>query len=546
MPTPRKPKTEPEVKYPNLQLVACVHDSTPTAPGVERWPAMTAERMKELLGWEAETSGEGSDKVTFKDSLFTDYEGHGVRLLNNAHNRDFDEPLAKRYAHEHLNKHWKMNGETIIFSRYGNVVSGQHRGVSIILAEQLRTSDALEGMPNKAKSQKHHWEDEGWTGPVTMECLLVFGVDEASETLQTLDNGKPRSVYDVLCTLGHFPTLKPKPRKVAVKALDFALKLLWERAGYDDAAWNLYHHDRTHAETLDLFKRHKRIEAAVKHIVNTEGDDGRLISTYIPLGTAAGVMYLMAASGTADAETKYRHGDPPNERMINFDHWDKAEQFWTDLASKGGEALKALRQYITELQKERGEAGITRKERIAIFAKAWVAYLGGSVSKKDLHLEYGTNEAGEPVLTEHPTFGGIDCEEDADVPKLSPEEQAAAKEQQKQERIQRLKDANDKKKAEKATAKEQANDAEKAKPQTRKELEEWNRKQAEMADQQAANMIEQANKTVPTNGTSAPPIPRVKGEVPAPEPVQYDADGKPPTPAKKPPVPRRKAEAVKS
>ena len=65
-------------------------------------------RAKELLGWESETSGEGADKVTFKDSLFTDYEGHGVRLMNNAHNRDFDEAHAKKLAQSILNKQYQL------------------------------------------------------------------------------------------------------------------------------------------------------------------------------------------------------------------------------------------------------------------------------------------------------------------------------------------------------------------------------------------------------------------------------------------------------
>jgi hypothetical protein len=410
-PHTKKSKVPQEVVYPQLRIVACVNNDTPTAPGTERWPAMTVERIKELLGWEAEVK-DGPEKITFADCLFRDYEGNGVRLLNNAHNREFDLEHAKRLAHEQLNKHWSMNGETIIFGKYGNCISGQHRGASLPLAEQLRTSDKLEGMPNRVKSQRGHWEDMGWDKPVTMECLLVFGVDESPNTLRTLDNVKTRTDYDVLCSLDYFASLKPKPRKTAVKALAFAIKLLWERAGYGDEKWNAYSPYRTHAESLDLLRRHKKIEACVKHILLNDGDDEKFISHYLPLGMAAGCMYLMAASAT-DINT-YRLADPPSEKKINFAHLEKAEQFWTDLSCTGDGPCQPLRQYITELRKERGDAGITRRETMAIFAKAWVAYLGGNMQRDDLVLEFSTNDDGEQVLIGHPVFGGIDVEEDDD------------------------------------------------------------------------------------------------------------------------------------
>lgn len=389
-PKAKPPKVTPmpapnsSVVHPKLSAVA--HTVATGNP-------ITVEYAKELLGWTEEMpQSDASPGTKFGDAyLLTDERDVKVRCLNNTRNRPFEDSWSRRLAQDILNRHWLLNGESIIVGKSGQVLSGQHRLIALVLAYQLWSGDR----------QKHHWSEKWETEPV-LESVVVFGVDEGSATTRTLDNVKPRTFADVLFTeTGFFGKAKPGERKLLARMVDYAVKLLWHRTGEKKDAYSPH---RTHSEGLEYIDRHKKILACVKHI--SEENVENAITKYISPGTAAGCMYLMAASKT-DGDT-YRLQDSRSEKKINMDGYDKAEEFWTLLGS-GAPDFKHVRQALKPVT-DTGEAVVvSQEERLAILAKAWAAFFtSGKVRPSDVEIQKTTNDEGDSVLMEVPDFGGID------------------------------------------------------------------------------------------------------------------------------------------
>jgi hypothetical protein len=84
----------------------------------------------------------------------------------NIHNRDVTPKNLKRYKHAMSQNRWKINGDSIRFTKSGRMIDGQHRLLSIIQ-----------------------------TG-TTQKILVVTGLDE--DVIDTIDTGKNRSASDVL------------------------------------------------------------------------------------------------------------------------------------------------------------------------------------------------------------------------------------------------------------------------------------------------------------------------------------------------------------
>lgn len=387
---PKAPAPEREVVYPEVDVMLCKGDD-----------ALTAEMFKDLLGWEEET-----DAVKFGDKYdLVDHFGKRVRLTKNGNNRPWSEPWSKHLAQDFLNRRWRLNGETVVIGRYAQTLSGQHRGVGLILAAQMW---ADEGLPGNAR-WKELWPD----GPPTMEGIVVFGVDESSETTRTLDNVKPRTLADVLYTSGLFANKGPDDREALSRMTEAAVKLLWDRTGAKAGA---YAPLRTHSEALDFIDRHPSLVDCVKH-VHEENSEGQ-VREWVGPGTAAGLMYLMAAAD-ADGET-YRDADKPwSERGVGKgplkkqDGYKRAEQFWTLLAGKAPgfepavEALGRVKDHATG-------CGGTFPERTALVINCWSAYVGGFLDGKTKNVEIGVDykadrdDDGNLVLDDFPVLTGID------------------------------------------------------------------------------------------------------------------------------------------
>jgi len=153
-----KIKLRPKYVYPDVEVRVCVGNE-----------ALTCAHAKQLLGWKTETR-----TVKFHDRyLFKDEENCKVQCSCNRKNRPFDDSWARSIAQDILNKRWKLNLETIIIGRDGQVLSGQHRLIGLILACQLW--------------QKHSYWSKVWNTEPSIETLVAFGADESEEATRTLD-----------------------------------------------------------------------------------------------------------------------------------------------------------------------------------------------------------------------------------------------------------------------------------------------------------------------------------------------------------------------
>lgn len=370
---------------------------------------MTAERMKQLLGWEteaeyktrlmAEQPGLKEEKIRFDDYLLTDTDGEKVQCWNNVGNRPFREAHAGELAQEMLMTRWRFNGECIIVGKTGIVESGQHRGVALVLAEQKRAKD-----PEKYQA---------WEGPVEIETAVMYGVAEDEATVMTLDNVLARSEADVFFTSdllkkgknadGKTVHYSNRQRNELTRMLATCVDMLWKRLGASKGESGIRY--QTHAESSAFLARHKRIEEAVQFAYNVNTPDaGRGISLLkISAGQAAAALYLMAAS---DSEADgYRSADPPNEKALDLSRWEKATDFWALLIGTAKE-LGPVRAALAALVDPDNPGSGRSIEKFIVIAKAWEAYVkgGGKISQKEVAPAY--DEAGG--LAEWPGFGGAD------------------------------------------------------------------------------------------------------------------------------------------
>jgi hypothetical protein len=362
--------------------------------------ALTEDQMKEIMGWEIETE----ENKFGNDYLLIDEEGNRIRCNKNNKNRPFDPAWQSRLTQEFLNQRWAFNGESFIIGESGSVLSAQHRGTGFIAACQ------------KYRQQINHWKELG--PEPRMETVIIRGIDEAHETIRTLDNVRTRNLTDVLFTEDAFASITPTDRKAMCRVADYAIRLLWDRTGV--AEIDSFAPIRTNSEAVDFLRRHETLKDAVKHIV--EEDKDRRLRILIPPGTAAAMLYMMAASKT-DLD-RYRLHDPlPDETVVDFTLWKEAKAFWTNFA-KNEEETRELRYALAYLGGEDGKTKATAAERISLTAKAWEIYqTSGQIprgslctyisSRKDaeitgITLQYQKNEDDIRVLVEHCAFDGID------------------------------------------------------------------------------------------------------------------------------------------
>jgi hypothetical protein len=374
--TDKNASEERETLYPEIRTLIGMGDD-----------ALTEEDCKKLLGWEAE---EGDVKFG-TDYLLIDEQGKKVRCLNNKHNRPLYSGVVKNLIQEHLNKRWVFNGEPIIIGKTGQVLNGQHTLVSLVLANQIRMGES-----------KALWDDIwGEEAEIKLEKLVVFGIDESDNTVNTMDLAKPRSLADVIYRSELFSSMGEKDRKTVSRITDNAIRFLWYRMG---VGTDPFAPRRTHSEALDFVQRHPQVLAAVKHIFQEESE--KSISKYVNLGTAAALLYLMGTHKTDG--NHYRHQNKKDESLVDMEAWDEACSFWVAL-SKGGEDFKEVRYAIGNLADSETGVGGSNAEKIAIIIKAWcLFYKAKKITMPGLALEYYTDDEGTRHIINHPDLGGLD------------------------------------------------------------------------------------------------------------------------------------------
>lgn len=405
-PKPMAPEGRPII-YPEVKAV------------VVRWDQAKA---KLALGWEEEPVGANWEGFLFRDrsgklnaETGVRGPGHKIRCHHNNHNRPFYQSLAEQWMYEILQGNWKLNGESMIFGETGLCLDTQHRLVGYIWACQEYTNDLEEAQQGSARKWTA-WDEEPW-----IESVVVTGIKEDRDTVNTINTGKPRGFDDALFASGVFGHLdqqsaKPADRKKIrdlSKMLASCIKLLCIRTGADVGA---FAPRRTHAEGMDFLDRHKWALDAVKHIHEEDGEKGR-ISHYLSPGYAAAMLYLMGTSDTErhnEAGNGYSDiwdlGGRPSEEQLSFERWAKAEAFWTELARTRNSKDKGVSKHgVTGPLKELVEAlgdveqyaagGSHLADDLACVCRAWQQYAKGKPIKPE-HFQFDyTGEGEAEILT---------------------------------------------------------------------------------------------------------------------------------------------------
>lgn len=360
--TPKKAAIPTEAKYPKLNALWKVGEK-----------ALTFEEAKKYLGWREDTPEE----------KFTEFDielpnGRRVIFDNNKKNRPWNNMQLKVLRQEHLNRNWRMNPDGIGIGMFESIMSGQHRLRSFCEAEIERQND-----PKK-------WSEE----PLTMECVIVLGLDESDETFRILNTGAPATAADAFYRQGLFPKHVKNNRAKLCQVLETAIKCLWVRTGANKDG---YAPESTNSEKVDFYERHPKTAECVVHIFESYSS-GKGHSKRMSPGAAAALMWLMGCSGTdADGKAKYRKS--PKDKTLDWSLMDKAADFWTMLCKGEGE-FEIVRDALDKLcSDDEPLAGLY--ERKTVIARAWNLFRAGETITAD----------GIAPSDTHPDLGGIDCNE---------------------------------------------------------------------------------------------------------------------------------------
>lgn len=422
----------PVTKKPKAAAAAATDKGTVLYPEIEisgiRIPRenlkVTSAKAKTLLGWETEDAYKerlvkenpnlkiNVDAGFGEDYLLEDKQGNKICCLFNLDNRPFTEAHSLTIAQDILKRKFKLNLETIIISLTGRIVSGQHRLIGLILAVQM-------WLKNKEKYPA--WQEEPY-----IESLIALGGSDDPEVVRTIDNVRPRSEGDVIYTSSLFKGLAPVERKECSRMLAIANDFLWKRTGAGKTPQGVVY--QTHSESLSFIERHPKLLEAVKYMFSENKE--RVISKLkLSAGQCAGMMYLMG-SAKSDIDV-YRNSEPPAEKQLDWEMWDKAKEFWTLMGT--GADFSPLRDAIANLfDADAGEGlGGRNIEKVAVLCKAWALWAqGGIPDGSDLVLKYGVSEKGQLFLDEEESFGGIDLGE------VKPEVKAPTQEEIEQQKLE--------------------------------------------------------------------------------------------------------------
>lgn len=395
--------------------------------------SLTVAKAKELLGWEDQDVTE-----SVPDGLTT-LTGKKVHCRNNQHNRPYTDSWSAQLSQDILNRNWadsrngegmSLNGETVIISATGQVLSAQHRLVGLIKAGE-----------QWAGPQSDHWKKKWETEP-TMEAIVVYGVSDHPHVTRTLDNVRPRDLGDVFVTdTTLFAKASSTDRRNLAHMLGSSIKTIWSRTGLKNDPFNPY---LSNSEACDFVERHPKLKQAVKHISDEYKGDPKVNNRRLPSGTAAALLYLMAVSDS-DPDKYAKKGY--KESALDFTHWEKACEFWT-LICGNSPVMKGVREALSALYNEDGEGNPSNNEKVAIFVKAWNEFKhDGPMTLKRLALRYSEpDEDGAKHLLEFPKLGGIDVgdkkAEDEDDPVTEAQNEEERKAQERREEIARLQAEN--------------------------------------------------------------------------------------------------------
>lgn len=385
--TETKPKKK-KIKKPARKVVYDDIDVFLFKDGKKLGP-MSDDKAKQLIGWEEESKeGDFGNEFTYKSR-----NGKRVRCTNNLTNRGFYQSVCNDWTLEILRRKWQFNGETIIIDCLGNCQDGQHRLTGLI--------EACIWWETEPELWKGYWP----TRP-TLECLVVVGIDDSDEVVNTIGCGKPRSLTDVIFRSEIFRNKTKAQRTQAARMLSFAVKLLWKRTGANLVTDKSLIPRRAHSESLDFLRKHERLEECV-HVIQ-DLDKEKHVSRFVPPGYASALLYLMG-SCASEMEAYEEAGD---ERGLDWSLWEKAVAFWSAIARKQKE-VRPLCDVLIRLDST-GVLGLGEKCGSTI--KGWNLFSDGEkITEDKIGVLMTTDEYDQPVLAEHPRCGGIDVGEQLEV-----------------------------------------------------------------------------------------------------------------------------------
>ena len=168
----------------------------------------------------------------------------------NAHNRPISQSTVDRYVQEIKAGRWKLNGQSICFSKNGNLMNGQHRLKAIVAANK------------------------------SIESLVVWGVED--DVFDTIDDGNKRSLADVFSVSGEQnPAL-----------LSSGVRFLWVYATGQIETRDLRKGTIATKPILEAtLKKHPMLRHSTKYYSLLKSRPGGLL---VSAGLAIGLHYLFA------------------------------------------------------------------------------------------------------------------------------------------------------------------------------------------------------------------------------------------------------------
>lgn len=359
-----------EVIYPTVKTLELVGKD-----------ALTITQIKEHIGWTEVTDA--------KESMLTDFLGNRVQLLYNQNNRPIDESWCRTLAQVILNHQWEWNHVPILISKYGNIVSGQHRMVGAVFAEQIRTHP----------DHKEFWKERGWRGPVTIDTTVVTGVPEEGDFTRTIDYTRPSSDGDVLYKDKTFFAGKLRSQQERAKlctVAGHAIRKMWLRTGRkNDSNVSIL----THSELVEFLRDHPSLQDAAVSIA--DANTNSKVSWYAGVGFATALLYLMAASTSDPAAYAEEHAEKALDLQrpmstvgkVTETLLDRAAGYWVALATSDPR-VAAVRKFIARRTEDAVKVGqiMTEDERVSAVIKGWNKFMGmpqtAKLTEADVRLSY--------------------------------------------------------------------------------------------------------------------------------------------------------------
>lgn len=368
--------------------------------------ALKCEEAKKLLGWVEDTEAEPFAEGEYIPEIEIP-SGRRVRCFNNLKNRLIQKSHFEALTQEHLMGRWGKGDSTspdgIGIGKTGQIMSGQNRLASFVVACLIHQSDTEEGA---------HWRSIH-PEPLTMDCILVTGMDESDETFRFLNTGLPATIADCIYRGDYLKKkYKQSDRAAVARSIQSCIFTLWTRTGHGNDAFS---DECTNSEGMEFLQRHKRIIEAVEHI-HEEYKSGEGHARRMGPGQAAALLWLFGQSATPDRTRYEKH---KGDKGCDWSRWDMARDFFTALCKTDDphSPFAILRDMLTEMTDPETPLHGTY-ERKVLLTKAWHLFVSGQKTwtRADLRLKWVTktdkdgNDLGR-LLNEFPSIGGVDLNE---------------------------------------------------------------------------------------------------------------------------------------